>query len=485
MGADSRKVGGAVRVRDTLTGAPAELRVGRGARVRMYLCGITAYDYSHIGHARTVIVFDVLRRYAEDSGAEVELVQNFTDVDDKIIAKAAEEGASAAEVSARYVADYHECFGRLNVEKASRYPAATEHVGEMLDMIAGLAGRGIAYAAKNGVYFSVGRAPGYGRLSGRRPDELLAGARVEVDEGKRSPLDFALWKFASGEPSWPSPWGRGRPGWHIECSAMSLKYLGGSFDVHGGGRDLVFPHHENEMAQSEAHTGMPLARIWMHVGMVTVGGEKMSKSLGNVKAVRDLLARWSPSVVRLFCLGAGYAKPIDYSEDLLAEHEALWDRTRLAHHRLAQCPPGSGSAAGGREAALEAGRLWGEFARAIEDDVDTRGALGALQSVVSAGLRGGEGGATAARAAALLPVFDRMLGVLGLRMPAADGPERERIEAALRERAALRDRGMYGEADRIRDELGSAGVDVEDGAGGRATWIMSDRPRGAPRGGAA
>ena len=474
-----------MRVRDTLTGGLAELPSGPGARLGVYVCGITAYDYSHIGHARTIVVFDVLRRRAEAAGAAVRMVQNITDVDDKIIDRAAAEGSTSAEVAARYVEDYDECFARLNVKRATEYPRATSHIGDMVSMISGLVGSGAAYVAETGVYFSVGARAGYGRLSGRDTGSLRAGARVAVDGAKRDPLDFALWKFSSGEPSWPSPWGRGRPGWHIECSAMCLRYLGETLDLHGGGRDLVFPHHENEMAQSEAHSGgAPLARAWMHVGMVTVGGEKMSKSLGNVRAVRSLLERWSPNAVRMFCLGTHYSKPVDYTDGLLAEHAASWDRARLAYHKLRQAGgggggggPGGGPAApmGAAESRSAAEAALARLEAALDDDMNTHEALAALNGLVTLCLGAGGPASSPEAAAAALPALESMLDVLGLAVPALPEGREAAVREAVARRDALRAERRYAEADRIRDELAADGVEVIDEAGG-TVWLAAEAP---------
>src|SRR3990170_4319613 len=260
-----------MKILDTLSKNEKELDIS--SKVRIYLCGVTVYDESHIGHARTIIVFDVLRRYLESKGIEVEFIQNFTDVDDKIIIRAKRENVKASAISSRYIENYFKDFDDLNVLRATRYPKATEHIQDMQKLIIDLIEKKIAYVSKNGVYFSVSKFPEYGKLSKKKIDDLLAGARVEVDEAKNDPLDFALWKFSKDDPSWDSPWGRGRPGWHIECSAMSIKYLGDNFEIHGGGRDLIFPHHENEIAQSESHTLKQFAKIWMHIGMITINNE--------------------------------------------------------------------------------------------------------------------------------------------------------------------------------------------------------------------
>ena len=321
-----------LRILDTLTGTEKNLDTSNA--VRIYLCGVTVYDESHIGHARTIIVFDTLRRYLESNGIKVNLVQNFTDVDDKIINRANKENTSAEKVSTRYITNYFNDFDKLNVKRADSYPKATEHIMDMINLIQGLIDKGFAYTSKNGVYFSVLKFKEYGKLSKKKIEDLIAGARVEVDETKNDPVDFALWKFADDSPIWDSPWGKGRPGWHIECSAMSLKYLGSNFEIHGGGRDLIFPHHENEIAQSESFSGINFAKIWMHVGMVTINGEKMSKSLENTKSIDFVLNKWGSNIIRLFCLSGHYSKPIDYSEDLLKETIIKWRQVENCYFEL-------------------------------------------------------------------------------------------------------------------------------------------------------
>ncbi|HWY35681.1 MAG TPA: cysteine--tRNA ligase, partial [Nitrosopumilaceae archaeon] len=304
-----------MKIFDTLTAKEEELDTS--GIVRIYVCGVTVYDESHIGHARTIIVFDTLRRFLESHGIKVKFIQNFTDVDDKIINRAKQENIPPLELSSKFITRYFEDFDRLNIKRADNYPKATDHIQEMIELIKSLIEKNFAYVSKNGVYFSVSKFKEYGKLSKKKIEDLVSGARIEVDETKNDPLDFALWKFASNEPKWQSPWGDGRPGWHIECSAMSLKYLGENFEIHGGGRDLIFPHHENEIAQSESYTGKNFAKIWMHAGMVTINDEKMSKSLGNTKSIEHVLKNCGPNIIRLFCLSGHYSKPIDYSEDAL------------------------------------------------------------------------------------------------------------------------------------------------------------------------
>ena len=313
---------GKIKIFDTLS--KSEKVLDSKDEIRIYLCGVTVYDDSHIGHARTIVVFDVLRRFIESKNVRVNFIQNFTDVDDKIIQKANEVGSSVGAVSKQYIGSYFDDFDKLNIKRATVHPKATEHIPEMINLISDLVTKDLAYETKNGVYFNVSKFPDYGKLSKKNVEDLESGARIEIDESKKSPLDFALWKFSDTEPNWESPWGSGRPGWHIECSAMSTKYLGENFDIHGGGRDLIFPHHENEIAQSESFTGKTFAKIWMHAGMITINGEKMSKSLGNVKTVQHVVESWGPNIVRLFCLSGHYSKPIDYTEDLLKENLVKW-----------------------------------------------------------------------------------------------------------------------------------------------------------------
>lgn len=453
-----------MKIHDTMSESRVEIDITQ--KVRVYLCGVTVYDDSHIGHARTVIVFDVLRRYLESKGATVEMVQNFTDVDDKIIDRAGREGTAAAEVSSRYIRNYHDEFDRMNVIRADIYPRATQHIAEMQEIIRVLIKRKTAYATKNGIYFDISRISGYGTLSGKDPAELHAGSRVEVDTEKRNPGDFALWKFATGDPSWDSPWGRGRPGWHIECSAMSLKYFGAGFEIHGGGRDLIFPHHENEIAQSEAYAKTRFARAWMHVGMITINGEKMSKSRGNVKYVRDLLERWGPNVIRLFCLSGHYSKPVDYSEDLLQEHRVNWHRARLAYHRLIQ----SDDAPQGREKDVALKSIEHEFDDALEGNLNTRLAMVAFYKLCTQCLNDRITDSAAGRT---VTVLEKMMEILGLRIRSIRGDERTRIESLVAKRNDLRRGGDYAKADEIRNALASERIELED-EDGRTVWLASD-----------
>lgn len=445
-----------MKIHDTLSNAEKELDVS--GKVRIYLCGVTVYDESHIGHARTVIVFDVLRRYLEAKGIEVQLIQNFTDVDDKIINRAKREIVRASAISSRYIQNYYRDFDALNIIRATDYPKATEHIGDMLNLIQDLVDKKIAYVTKNGVYFSVSKFPDYGKLSKKKTEDLISGARVEIDEEKESSVDFALWKFAQDDPNWDSPWGRGRPGWHIECSTMSTKYLGENFEIHGGGRDLIFPHHENEIAQSESFTGKPFAKIWMHVGMVTINGEKMSKSLGNIKSVKYMLENWSPNVIRLFCIGSHYSKPVDYSEDLLKEHETNWNKSRLAYHKLIQ------SEKQGElddEVSNQVKQLQDEFDNAMNDDLNTHLALSAFHRLVTFTLSLDET-LNEKTSKVILPVMENMMNILGLKIIKPTQEEMELIGSLIKQRNEFREKKMYDEADQVREKLSSKGIEIKD-----------------------
>jgi len=364
-----------MKIQDTLSNLEQKLDVSK--KIKIYLCGVTVYDESHIGHARTIIVFDVLRKYLESKKIEIELVQNFTDVDDKIINRANSENTTAEKISTKYIENYYRDFDKLNVKRATNYPKATEHIKDIIKFIEKLIEKQFAYSSKNGVYFAVSKFSKYGKLSKKKIDELESGSRIEIDESKKDPLDFAVWKFSDIEPVWNSPWGKGRPGWHIECSAMSVKYLGENFDIHGGGRDLIFPHHENEIAQSEACTNSPFAKVWMHVGMVTIRGEKMSKSSGNTKSIKYVLERWGPNVIRLFCLSGHYSKVIDYSEDLLKENLTKWRQVETCYYELIHADSDN------QEEISQIIKKTGTgFDNSLEDDLNTHLALSAFFQLV-------------------------------------------------------------------------------------------------------
>src|SRR5690554_615473 len=452
---------------NTLTKRKEPLQPLEGKHVRMYVCGMTVYDYCHIGHARVMVAFDVVTRWLRHRGYEVTYVRNITDIDDKIIRRAQENNEPFKQLVERMVTAMHEDEARLNVLRPDQEPRATGHIDGMFKMIQTLIDKGFAYAADNGdVYYRVAKFAGYGKLSRRKISDLKIGARIEVDEAKEDPLDFVLWKSAkAGEPSWDSPWGKGRPGWHIECSVMSTCCLGDSFDIHGGGPDLVFPHHENEIAQSEAATGKQYATTWMHAGAVRVDGEKMSKSLGNFFTIRDVLAKYHPEVVRYLLVSSHYRSPINYSEDNLRESKSALERFYLALKGL----PQDVSAAGGESFA-------GRFAAAMNDDFNTPEACAVLFDMVREinRLKGTDTNAAAALAARLRELAS-VLGVLQLEADdfllagGADKLAAADIEAMVALRLAAREAKDWAESDRIRDKLAEQGVILEDSKG-VTTW---------------
>jgi cysteinyl-tRNA synthetase len=373
---------------NTLTGKKEPFIPLRPKTVRMYVCGVTVYDYCHIGHARSALVFDVIRRYLEFSGYQVEFVKNFTDVDDKIINRANEQGVSCEVITAKFINAYYADMDKLGVKRATKEPKATEHMPEIIELVSRLIQKGLAYQMAGDVYFQVDKYQAYGRLSKRKLEDLQAGARVDVNERKRSPLDFALWKSSKpGEPSWESPWGPGRPGWHIECSAMSIKHLGETFDIHGGGMDLIFPHHENEIAQSCGATGKELARYWIHNGFVQINQEKMSKSLGNFFTIREIFEKseWSEEVtgeiLRYFLLSTHYRGPLDFSDQALREAKQALDGFYDLFNRLAE--PGQGSAETYGDLQVSTGYIQEAFRVGMDDDLNTSVVLAEFQRLKS------------------------------------------------------------------------------------------------------
>jgi cysteinyl-tRNA synthetase len=347
-------------------------------KVSMYVCGPTVYDSCHIGHARSAVVFDVIFRYFKATGYDVTYVRNFTDVDDKIISRAGRTGVDPLEIAEKYIKEFYSDMDSLNVERATIEPRATEHIGKIIELIEILLKKGIAYRINGDIFYSVEKFENYGKLSGRRLEDMEAGARVDIDERKRNPFDFALWKsLKPGEPYWESPWGKGRPGWHIECSAMSSAYLGETFDIHGGGKDLVFPHHENEIAQSEGAFGKPFATYWIHNGFVNINNEKMSKSLGNFLLIRDILKSYHPDTVRLFLLSNHYRSPIDYTEKAMEEAEAGLDKIYSLIERVGQ-KKDLITESGERKK----GEYWARFAEAMDDDFNTAKGVGVVFDAV-------------------------------------------------------------------------------------------------------
>src|SRR3989338_8133743 len=439
-------------------------------KVRMYVCGMTVYDYCHLGHARVLVVFDMVARWLRASGFDVSYVRNITDIDDKIIKRAAENNESIDALTGRFIQAMDEDSAALGVIHPDFEPRATHYVPQMIAMISRLIARGLAYVGDNGdVFYSVRDFSGYGKLSGKSLEDLRAGERVEVDTHKRDPLDFVLWKGAKpGEPSWDSPWGPGRPGWHIECSVMSTCCLGETFDIHGGGPDLVFPHHENEIAQSEAATGKLYANAWMHAGAVRVDGEKMSKSLGNFFTIREVLEKSPPEVVRYLLVSSHYRSPINYSEDSLKEAKGALERFYNALKGLPVAVPAGG------EAFVE------RFAAAMDDDFNSPEACAVLFELAREINRLRDSDLQAAAGlAARLKELAAVLGVLQLepeaflQAGAAGKVDAAEVEALIAARLQARAEKNWGESDRIRDQITAMGVVLEDGKGG-TTWRLAD-----------
>ena len=460
---------GIIKIFDTLSKTEKNLESKETAKI--YVCGVTVYDDAHIGHARTIVIFDTLRRFIESKGIKVDFIQNFTDVDDKIIKKADETGTTAELVSGKYIENYFEDFDALNIKRATHHPKATEHIPDMINLISDLMAKNIAYTTKNGVYFSVSKFSGYGKLSKKNIEELESGARIEVDESKENPLDFALWKFSDSKPSWDSPWGIGRPGWHIECSAMSIKYLGENFDIHGGGRDLIFPHHENEIAQSESFTGKPFARIWMHAGMITINGEKMSKSIGNVKTLSHVLENWGPNIIRLFCLSGHYSKPIDYTEELLKENLIKWRQLETCYYELRLADSTNGSEN------IEDGILNSRqrFDNALENDFNTSLALTEFFNMIKIinGLAA-EGRITENIANTVMPIVEYMLDVLGLNVIKATNDEIKSVFDLIQKRETYRKNKQFEEADAVRNTISAMGIYLIDHKD-RTLWMKKEK----------
>ncbi len=429
-----------MQIFDTLRNMKTELEFSD--KVRIYLCGVTVYDDAHIGHARTIIVFDVLRRFLESEGIPVEFVQNFTDVDDKILDRARQEKTTPVELADKYTKNYFVDFDGLNVKRATEYPKASDHIQDMQNLISDLIAKEYAYITKKGIYFSVSKFSKYGKLSGKSDEESTEEHRITVDEEKKNPADFALWKLGEFERSWPSPWGEGRPGWHIECSAMSLKYLGENFEIHGGGRDLIFPHHENEIAQSESFTSNQFAKIWMHVGMITINGEKMAKSIGNVKSVNHVLENWGPNIIRLFCLSANYRKPIDYSEKLLRENITKLRQIESCYYEL-RLAEGTGGESIAKKLVSECRN---DFDSALNDDLNTPLAL-EVNSMAA------EEKITQTISSIILPEFERMTDMLGIQILKVSDVEKNEINQLIAKRDEYREQKNFEQADRIRDQI--------------------------------
>ena len=479
----------ALRIHNTLTGEKEPFAPLHPPKVGIYVCGVTVYDLSHVGHARAYVAFDMVVRVLRARGYAVTYLRNYTDVDDKIIRRAAELGESPQALSERYIAEYLRDMDALGVARADVEPKVTEHIPEIVALIQRLVDRGLAYASAGDVYFSVRDYPVYGRLSHRKLEDLKSGARVEPGEQKRDPLDFALWKAAKpGEPSWDSPWGKGRPGWHIECSAMAERYLGVSFDIHGGGMDLIFPHHENEVAQSEGASGKPLAKVWMHNGFVTIDQEKMSKSLGNFFTIREVTGKFMPEALRLFLLSTHYRSPINFSDQAIAEAQRRLD---YFYETLSK----SADLIGPQQPPTEpvSGELSVRVTEALDDDFNTPSALGALSAPFSAlnevcerpgkGAARGEAQRKAAQLRAEILAATAPLGLCQrdpedyllerhTRAAAQRGIDVGNVEALVASRNEARAARDFARADAIRKELLELGVEIMDRPGGTG-WKLT------------
>lgn len=452
-----------MKIYNTMTRKKEELVPLVPGEISMYVCGPTVYNFIHIGNARPLVVFDTLRRYLEYKGYKVKYISNFTDIDDKLIRRANEEHTTVPELADKYIKEYRQDAEGLCAEPATCNPRATEHTPQIIKLVETLIEKGHAYPVANGdVYFSVRSFPGYGKLSGQSIDDLESGARIEPGDLKRDPLDFALWKGAKpGEPAWDCPWGKGRPGWHIECSAMSMELLGPTFDIHAGGQDLIFPHHENEIAQSEAATGKPFARYWMHNGYINVDNQKMSKSLGNFRLVRDIAQEFDLEAVRLFLLSAQYRNPINFTRELVEQANTALTRIRTARERLAEAKEGPATA---EDESFIASLAEHEkrFCDAMDDDLNTADALGAMfdyARAVNTFVTEPRGKEALERAAKL---FDDMTNVLGILQHSKSEEFPKEAVALLNERAEARKAKNWARADQIREELKAMGFAVED-----------------------
>jgi cysteinyl-tRNA synthetase len=488
-----------LRVYNTLTGKKEDFVPQVPGKVSMYVCGVTVYDHCHIGHARANVVFDVIFRYLRHSGFEVTYVRNYTDVDDKIINRANREGVDFREITERFIAEFDRDMNQLGVATPTCQPKATDHIDDIIRIVQTLVDKGFAYPSGGDVYFNVEKYDDYLKLSKRNLDDMKAGARIEVDERKTHPMDFVLWKEAKpGEPSWDSPWGKGRPGWHIECSAMSMRFLGETIDIHGGGKDLVFPHHENEIAQSEAATGRPFVKYWLHNGFVNINSEKMSKSLGNFFTIKEVLERYDAEALRFFLLTAHYRSPLDFSDQNVTEAEAGLDRIYSALARIDEVSAGvSGeqltvAAANLSEAEQEllekVENFPGRFREAMDDDFNTAQVLGNIFDLVRSVNRVlAESGKISKNLKGILAkarlALDEAGEVLGIFRTPADvyldharerkiaemGISREEIEALIEERAAARKARDFARGDEIRDSLLARNIVLLDSPQG-TTW---------------
>jgi cysteinyl-tRNA synthetase len=455
---------------NTLTHDKKPFKTIEAGKVRLYVCGPTVYDQAHVGHAMSSLVFDVIRRYLEYRGYQVRHVMNYTDIDDKVIQRAAKLGVDPLMLAEQYINEYRQHIEALNILPAAAYPRVSQQIENIIAMVQGLERAGFAYAIDGDVYFRVARDSGYGKLSGRKPEDMQAGSRLEVDERKENAADFALWKSAKpGEPSWDSPWGKGRPGWHIECSAMCLNLLGEQIDIHGGGNDLIFPHHENELAQTECLTGKPMARYWVHNGMLQLKGEKMSKSLGNLVTIAQFLDEHEAETLRLLVLNSHYRSPLTFNDDVIRQAEGGLERLRggLRPAQPGQLAPQAEAELKAKVAAVQDG-----FEEAMDDDFNSPAALGQLFELVRAINHGRDAGLAQAALDPAQQLLRKLAGLLGLdldKRPALGQQAQPFIELLAEIRNELRQVSQWTLADRIRDRLAELGIVLEDGKGG-TTW---------------
>ncbi|MCR4718607.1 MAG: cysteine--tRNA ligase [Firmicutes bacterium] len=456
-----------MRIYNTMTRQKEEFVPITAGEVKMYSCGPTVYDYFHIGNARPFIIFDTLRRYLEYLGYKVTFVQNFTDIDDKMINRANKEGITVKELGERFISEYFKDAEALGIKRATIHPKATENIDAIIDVVKRLEEKGYAYNVDGNVYFRTKKFEGYGKLSHQPLDELEAGARIDINEGKEDPMDFALWKAQKpGEPAWESPWGMGRPGWHIECSAMVNKYLGNTIDIHSGGKDLIFPHHENEIAQSECANGCEFARFWMHNGYINIDNRKMSKSLGNFFTIRDITEKYDPQVVRFFMLSAHYRSPVNFSDTLMAQAKSAMERVYNCIENLEFL---KNSAENGemndaeKQLSEDIKNAKKRFLDAMDDDLNTADAISAIFDIVSSANKNinEEGGNSLAVIEETLSAIHELGDVLGL-FKKQDKVASEEIEALIEKRNEARKAKNYQEADRIRDELKARNIELKD-----------------------
>ena len=454
-----------------------ELVTIQPGKVGIYACGPTVYDYFHIGNARPFIVFDVLRRYLEHRGYEVKFVQNFTDIDDKMIRRANQEGITVKELGDRFIQEYYQDAAALGIRKATVHPRATEHIGDIIKLVKNLQNKGFAYEVNGDVYFDVKKDTSYGKLSGQNMDDLEAGARIDVDDVKHNPADFALWKAQKpGEPAWNSPWGMGRPGWHIECSAMSMKYLGETFDIHCGGKDLLFPHHENEVAQSECATGKPFANYWMHNGFINIDNEKMSKSAGNFFTVRDILKEYAPEDVRMFMLSAHYRSPVNFSRDMIAQAHASLQRLYTARDRMAFLMDSAAQKDMNEAEQQLMAKLQESTARfdaAMDDDMNTADAMGALFEIVKEANVVLNENSSKEALEKTLSTLQSLCDVLGILVKPYVMELPEEVQQLADARATARKEKNWAKSDELRDALKALGYMVEDTAKGQKISKLS------------